>query len=103
MVKHCYSIFIDKILITKVYNSIDFQKLNHIFAKQLGSVDKKLFGLCPTGTFQTSSKHKESFYVLPELKLSRNIDWPGGSVPLSTPLCGFEVRITKIDIMKISH
>ena len=68
--------------------------------KSLGGQDQKSFGLCPTGTFQTSSKHKESFYVLPELKLSRNIDWPGGSVPLSTPLCGFKVRNAIIDTIK---
>ena len=79
-----------------MYSPFCLKRIAQKFSKSLGGLDQKLFGLCPTGTFQTSSKHKESFYVLPELKLSRNIDWPGGLVPLSTPLCGFEVRIAII-------
>ena len=86
-----------------MYSPIHLKRIAQIFSKSLGGLDQKIFGLCPTGTFQTSSKHKESFYVLPELKLSRNIDWPGGVVPLSTPLCGFEVRIAMIDTITISH
>ena len=61
-----------------------------IIIQQAASNDK-IFGLCPIGTFQTSSKIKDSFDVLPELKLIRQIDWPEGSIPLSTPLCGFKV------------
>ena len=52
----------------------------------------KIFGLCPTGTFQTSNKIKDAFNVLPELKLTRQINWPGGVTPLSVPLCGFHVK-----------
>ena len=59
---------------------------------QIVDLKDKIFGLCPTGTFQTSSQQKDSSNVLPDLKLTRDINWPGGSIPLSTPLCGFEVR-----------
>ena len=52
----------------------------------------KHYGLCPTGTFQKSSGSKNSLFTLPELQLTRNIDWPGSSVPRAVPLCGFEVQ-----------
>ena len=51
----------------------------------------KHYGLCPTGTFQKSSATKDSLFTLPELRLTRSIDWPGSSVPRAVPLCGFEV------------
>ena len=49
--------------------------------------------------YQTSSQQKDSSNVLPDLKLTRNIHWPGGSMPLSTPLCGFEVKTTDYDLL----